>query len=63
MVPVAIGAWFGLTVTSMLWLTERPPGSRAVTVSVAVPSAPAAAVARLPDSVTLTTAVSVVATS
>ena len=54
--PTASGARFGVcTVTATLCAAVRPPGSLAVTVTVAVPSATPTIVRMLPDIETDTT--------
>ena len=62
MLPTVVGARFGVvagwTPTWNVWVAERPPGSLAVMVTVAVPAATGVRVSTLPDTLTRTTAVS-----
>ena len=54
MVPTARGGLFG-TVTEKLWVAVSPPGSVAVTVTVAVPRATPSTFTRLPLTATVAT--------
>ena len=56
-VPTATGAWFG-TVTEKLCATSSPPGSRAVTVTVVLPTAIPVTVTILPDTAAVARVVS-----
>ena len=51
------------TVTAICWVADNPPGSVAVTVTVALPVATATSVTTLPDTETLTTPAEEVATA
>ena len=58
-VPIAVGAWFGtVTVTSKLCDASRPPGSVAVTVTVAMPSATPVTVTAEPETLAVARPVS-----
>ena len=56
-VPSGTGSWLaGTTVTSNVWVAESPPGSVAVTVTVALPAATPATVTSAPETLTVANA-------
>ena len=59
--PVATGARFGRTVTPVLCVAASPPGSRAVSVRIALPEDTAVTVTTVPETATRAAAASVLA--